>query len=176
MLSNQLSCSRSRTTSPTTSSAGEPMRAASSAIVASVAVTVSWSAVVPQRISAAGVSAGRPMGDQLRGDLGEPPDSHQEHQRVDPLRQRLPAQAALGAAGSSWPVINATDEARLRCVTGYPRRPARPPPMSPRHNLPGHTSRHQRLRLLAAAPKHNGSPPFRRTTWRPARAWRSAAR
>jgi len=39
------------------------------------------------------------MRDQLRRDAFQPPDAHQKHQRVNTLRQRLPAQPCRFSVG-----------------------------------------------------------------------------
>ena len=120
--SNQLSFSRSRTTSPTTMTVGGSSFAASAffTISASVPTMVFCSARVPHRINATGVLDGRPEAVRCVTMEGRffMPIRNTTVPLVDASRSH--STVGDGFSGSSWPVTSATLEASVRWVTGMP--------------------------------------------------------
>ena len=90
--SNQRISSRRRTTSPTIAIDGAITfsRAAVSASVASVAVTVRWRGYVPHSMIAAGVFGERPPAMSAVAIFAQPAHAHVEHERAAGARERGP--------------------------------------------------------------------------------------
>ena len=175
-VSNQLSCSRNRTTSPTTTTVGGRISAAfaRSTMSRNVPTTVCCLAYVPHRTSATGVSTAFPSSTNLDTIMGK---------FLTPIKNtRVPSAAAKrghsntvsSLFGSSCPVIKATVEARVRCVTGMPAYAG----TATAEVTPGTTSKGIRCSTIHSAsspprPNTNGSPPFNRTTHFPSRTFSS---
>ena len=168
-----------RRPSPTTVIAGArtPASAARAAMSASVPLTVRWSANVPRWTTATGSLGGRPPATSCVGDAVEAAHAHVEDERAGERGQRRPVDERVGL-GRVLVAGDERDRARRRRAAspGSPRRraPRRRPSRPARPRSPGRLAR----RSCASSPprpKTNGSPPFSRTTSRPARAWRSSS-
>ena len=86
----------------------------------SVPITVRCSGVVPQRITATGVSAARPFAmsfSTISGSVFVPIRKTSVSTAVASFAQSM---LDSGFSGSSWPVITANVDAKPRCVTGMP--------------------------------------------------------
>ena len=120
--SNHWSLSRSFTTSPTRKMAGglSPARCTSSAARPTVVTSTRCSGFVPQRMTAAGVSALRPFSMSfcvMRGRFATPMRNTSVSTPVASLSQRMLLPPFVG---SSCPVTTANEVATARCVTGMP--------------------------------------------------------
>ena len=120
-VSNQFRSSLSPTTLPTMKIAGGVnfRFSASSTIVSRVPARVSWSGVVPHRISAAGVSGSLPCAirPSTIWDRFFTPMRNTTVPTAVMLSQSMPLSPFVG---SSCPVTNATVDVKLRCVRGIP--------------------------------------------------------
>ena len=120
--SNQRRPCRKFTTSPTTKIAGGviPCAATSATALPTVVIRVFCCGVVPQRITAAGVSAARPLAIScvvIWGRFSTPIKNTSVSTAVASLSHCMPDSVF---SGSSWPVTTANEVAIARCVTGIP--------------------------------------------------------
>lgn len=121
-VSNQFNCSLRRTTAPTTITVGGSISACSAfpTISPSVPTTVRWLALVPQRISATGVSAGLPSCRRCSTMAGRFFIPIRKTKVPFAVARRGHSNVVSPLAGSSCPVTNVTVEASVRWVTGIP--------------------------------------------------------
>jgi hypothetical protein len=159
-------------TAPITITAGGRRCAARDAMSASVPVTVRWPAVVPCSITAAGVSASRPAAMSLAAIVASVDTPIRITSVSTAVASRAQSTLASSLAGSSWPVTTAKEDPSRRWLTGIPAAAG----TATADETPGTISTGTPARRQASAsspprPNTKGSPPFRRTTRRPASAW-----
>ena len=165
--------SRSRTTSPMTTTEGEPSPASRTASgnSASVETQVRCSGSVPCITAAAGVSGAFPPASSSstsRDRFCIPIKITRVSTAIPSSRQRVCSDTRLG---SLWPVTTANEAEYLRSVTGMPAyERAATADVTPGTTSKGIPAAAQTLISSPPRPNTRGSPPFNRTTIRPARA------
>ena len=173
LVSNQLRESRSFTTSPTINMAGGfmPVRTTSSYALSNVVTRVRCSGWVPQRIRAAGVSAGRPFSINLAAIFFRFSTPMRKTSVSTPVARPFQLMPDFSRDGSSWPVITAKLAATFRWVTGMPAYSGTEMALV----MPGTNSKGRLFSFSSRAsspprPKTKESPPFRRATVLPSAA------
>ena len=134
-------------------------------------LTVRWAGSVPDCTTAAGVAGSLPF--SISAPAISPSRPTPIRKTSVPRKRASTSQSIseVSLPGRSWPVTIASCAATLRCVTGMPAYAG----AAIAEVMPGTTSKGTPAAESASAsspprPKTNGSPPFSRTTNRPARA------
>ena len=163
------------TTSPTTSVAGGPTFAAATRVGSSARdpVIVRWSSVHAHCTIAAGVEGGRPASINVRQVSASFPEAISTTKVSVAVAMR--ARSTVSSAWAVDAVTTANERARPRCVSGIPAAAgAATALVTPGTMSTGTPASAHAISSSPPRPNTNGSPPFSRTTSRPAEASRTS--